>query len=82
MGPASRRGQPRGRVCTRTFPGMINTITTSITEEGVKRSLANITSKARGDYAYALIDLDAALTDAAIERIAGAEGILRVRVVK
>ena len=79
MGPAPAEGSRVG-VLHKNLPGMINTITASITEEGV--NLANITSKARGDYAYALIDLDAALTDAAIERIAGAEGILRVRVVK
>ena len=79
MGPAPAEGSRIG-VLHKNVPGVINAVTASIGEEGV--NVANITSKARGDYAYALVDLDAALSADAIGKIAANEAIVRVRVVK
>lgn len=79
MGPAPATGS-RIAVLHKNVPGIINTITASINAQGT--NLANITSKARGDYAYALIDIDAALSDDALATITGAEGVIRVRVIK
>ncbi len=79
MGPAPAEGS-RIAVLHKNVPGVINAITASIGEEGV--NLANITSKARGDYAYALVDIDAVLSDAGIQKIAENEAVVRVRVVK
>ena len=79
MGPAPAEGS-RIAFLHKNVPGVINTITSFIGAEGV--NLANITSKARGDYAYAMVDLDAALSADALEQIATNDEIVRVRVVK
>ena len=79
MGPAPAEGSRIG-VLHKNVPGVINAVTASIGAEGV--NVANITSKARGDYAYALVDLDTALSADAIDKIAANEAIVRVRVVK
>jgi len=76
MGPRPETGM-RFAVLHANIPGMINAMTDAIHNAGI--NLANITSKARGDVAYTLIDLDTALDDAAIARIGAAEGVLRVR---
>ena len=36
----------------------------------------------RGDYAYSLLDLETAATDAVLEELKNTEGMLKVRVVK
>ena len=78
MGVKPTAGQ-RIAVAHRNIPGMINGITDIIAGENA--NLANITSKARGDYAYTLIDLDAELSAAGLEAMAAIDGVVRVRVV-
>ena len=41
-----------------------------------------MTNKTKGDYAYALLDVDSPVTDEVIEKLATTEGVLRVRKVK
>ena len=41
-----------------------------------------MTNKAKGDYAYALLDLDSPVTDEVVAKLRAIEGVLRVRVVK
>jgi len=79
MGAAPAEGS-RIAVLHKNVPGMINAVTDAIAAKGV--NLANITSKARGDFAYTLIDLDSALDDDSLATMRAAEGVLRVRVVK
>ena len=79
MGPAPDHGS-RLSILHKNVPGVIEGITRAIGEEGV--NLANITSKAHGDFAYALLDLDDALSEDALTKINWLEGALRVRVVK
>ena len=78
MGPRPETGQ-RIAVLHANTPGMINAMTDAIHAAGI--NLANITSKARGEVAYTLIDLDTALDDAAIERIGNAKGVIRARAI-
>ena len=78
MGPAPAQGS-RIAILHKNVPGVIEGITRVISEEGV--NLANITSKARGDYAYALLDLDDALSNDSITKLNWLDGALRVRVV-
>ncbi|MBQ9043323.1 MAG: phosphoglycerate dehydrogenase [Eggerthellaceae bacterium] len=77
LGPKRAQGQ-RITIVHRNVPGIINAITEAIAEHG--HNLANILSKARGDYAYAIIDVDDQLGDDAQEKMQAREGVLRVRV--
>ncbi len=77
LGPKRGQGQ-RITIVHRNVPGIINAITEAIAEHG--HNLANILSKARGDYAYAIIDVDDQLGDDAQEKMQAREGVLRVRV--
>ncbi len=77
LGPKRPVGQ-RITVAHRNVPGVINGITEAIAQHG--HNLANILSKARGDYAYAIIDVDDQLGDDALEKMSAREGVLRVRI--
>lgn len=60
--------------------GMISQYTTVLGDAGI--NIADMTNKSKGDYAYALIDVDAPLTDEVMEKLAAIPGVLRVRKVK
>ena len=77
LGPKRDFGQ-RITIVHRNVPGMINAITESIAAHG--HNLANILSKARGDYAYTVIDIDEQLGEDAPGAMQAREGVLRVRV--
>ena len=77
LGARRAEGQ-RISIVHRNVPGVINDITEAIASHG--HNLANIVSKARGDYAYTIIDVDEQLGDDAQKKMAAREGILRVRV--
>ncbi len=62
----------------RNVPGVINSITDAIAEHG--HNLANILSKARGDYAYTIIDIDDEVGDDACEKMSARENVIRVRI--
>ena len=76
MGPRPAEGQ-RIAVMHANVPGMINAMTDAIQAAGI--NLANILSKARGEVAYTLIDLDTALPEAGLAKMGQAEGVIRVR---
>lgn len=60
--------------------GMISQYSTVLGDAGV--NIADMTNKSRGDYAYALIDVDAPLTDEVITKLQQIPGVLRIRKVK
>ena len=60
--------------------GMISQYTTILGDAGI--NVADMTNKAKGDYSYALLDVDSSVTDEVVAKISAVEGVLRVRVVK
>ena len=62
----------------RNTPGVINGVTDAIAQHG--HNLANIVSKARGDFAYTIIDIDDEVGEDALEKLSAREGIVRVRI--
>ena len=77
LGPRRDHGQ-RITIAHRNVPGVINGITEAIAGHG--HNLANILSKSRGDFAYAIIDIDDTVGDDALEKMSAREGVLRVRI--
>ena len=60
--------------------GMISQYSTILGDAGV--NVSDMTNKAKGDYSYALIDVDSPVSEEVAERLRSIEGVLRVRVVK
>ena len=77
LGPLRPVGQ-RITLIHRNVPGVINGVTDAIAQHG--HNLANIISKARGDYAYTIIDIDDKVGDDAFDKMSAREGIVRVRI--
>ena len=76
LGARRPQGQ-RIAVAHKNIPGVISGITDALADHG--HNVANILSKSRGEYAYALIDIDDQIGDDALEKMSAREGILRVR---
>lgn len=76
LGPLRPVGQ-RITIIHRNVPGVINGITDAIAAHG--HNLANILSKARGDFAYTIIDIDDKVGDDAYEKMSARESVVRVR---
>ena len=77
LGPLRPIGQ-RLTIIHRNVPGVINGITDAIAAHG--HNLANMISKAKGDFAYTIIDVDEQLGDDAYDKISARESVLRVRI--
>ena len=67
-------------ICHKNVPNFIGQVATLVGAEGV--NVANMVDKSKGDYAYAILDLDSKLSDAAIEKLQAVDSVIRVRVVK
>jgi len=78
MGACTTEG--RVGILHRNVSGMISQYTTIFGEAGI--NIANMTNTSKGEYAYALLDVDSPVTDEVIEKLAKTEGVLRVRKVK
>lgn len=74
--------QSEGRllVLHKNMKGMISQYTAVLGEANI--NISNMTNKSKGEYACALIDVDAPVTDAVVEKLSQTEGVLKVRVVK
>lgn len=74
--------QTEGRllVLHKNVKGMISQYTAVLGEANI--NISNMTNKSRGEYACALIDVDAPVTDAVVEKLSQTENVLKVRVVK
>ena len=77
LGPRPVNGQ-RVAIAHKNVPGVINGITEAIADHG--HNLANILSKARGDYAFTLIDIDDQFGADAVEKMQSRENVIRARV--
>jgi D-3-phosphoglycerate dehydrogenase len=60
--------------------GMISQYTTVLGSADI--NVADLNDKGKGDYAYALIDVDSPVTEDVVEKLAAIDGVLRVRVIK
>ncbi len=70
----------RVAVLHKNVPNMIAQITNALGGAGI--NIANLTNKARGEYAYTLVDTEAPIDATMQEKLAGIESVCRVRVVK
>ena len=71
-----RMGLCRVTIIHKNSPGMIAQISSV-----VGGNIDNLTNKSRGDYAYTLLDLDASISDDALEKLKVIEGVIRVTVI-
>lgn len=78
MGVCNKAG--RVSICHKNVPAVISQVTNAFGEAGI--NISDMTNKSRGDYAYTLIDLDDAASDAAVAKISAIDGVIKVRVVK
>lgn len=58
-------------------PNMLGQISTTMARAGL--NIHNMLNKSRGDMAYTLVDVDSAVTEAAIAELSAIEGVLAVR---
>ena len=61
----------------RNAKGMLSRYTTILGDAGI--NIDGMANKSKGDYAYALMDVDSPVTEEVLEKLRAAEGILRVR---
>ncbi|MDD6156450.1 MAG: phosphoglycerate dehydrogenase [Lachnospiraceae bacterium] len=78
MGACTAAG--RIGILHKNIKGMIGQYTTLLGEAGI--NVADLSDKGKGDYAYAIIDLDSPITQDVVEKLSAIDGVLRVRVVK
>ena len=60
--------------------GVIAQYTTILGDANI--NISDMFNKTRGDFAYAVLDIDAPVTDEVVERLNAIEDVIRVRVVK
>jgi len=64
----------------RNIPNMLGQLTAIMGEENI--NIAHLINKSREKYACTVFDIESRITDGALDRIKGIEGMLRVRIVK
>lgn len=72
--------ESRFSICHKNIPNMLSRFTAAFSDEGV--NIENMINKSRGEYAYTVIDASAKPSQAALEKIRGIDGVLKVRLVK
>ena len=65
-------------VANRNVPNMVGQMSTLLAQHD--RNILDLLNKSRGDIAYTIIDLDAAVPDEVLDAIRAIDGVLRVRV--
>ena len=74
MGVCTSTG--RIAVCHKNVPAVISKITSIFGDAGI--NIEEMANKSRGEYAYSLFDVDKAVDDNVVEKLATAEGIITV----
>ena len=74
-----RSGEHRICVIHKNIPNMLTAITKIVADDNV--NIENLLNKSRGDYAYTMLDIGVADTDAVANEIAEIEGVNKVRVI-
>lgn len=67
-------------VCHKNVPSVISSMTTIL--GSVKANISDMVSKSRGDYGYAIFDLDEKVEDATIQCIKAIPNVIRVKVIE
>jgi D-3-phosphoglycerate dehydrogenase len=78
MGSCTAAG--RVGILHKNVKGMISRYTTVLGSADI--NVADLNDKGKGDYAYALIDVDSPIPEDVVEKLAAIDGVLRVRVIK
>ncbi len=70
------------RICilNKNIPAMLGKITGIMADQNI--NIRNLTNKSKDDYACTLMDIDAHVTEEALENALNVEGIIRIRVIK
>lgn len=74
-----RSGESRVCVIHKNIPNMLTAITGIFAGDNI--NIENLLNKSRGDYAYTMLDIGAAETQAVAEKIGAIDGVIRVRVI-
>ncbi|MBR0283368.1 MAG: phosphoglycerate dehydrogenase [Oscillibacter sp.] len=74
-----RSGAMRICVIHRNIPSMLANITALLSKDGV--NVENLSNKSRGDYAYTMVDMAAAVEQSVIEHLQALPNVIRVRVI-
>ena len=77
---AACMGEGRIAILHKNMKGMISQYATVLGDADI--NVSDMTNKAKGDYAYSLIDVDSPVTDEVLEKLRNIEGVLRVRKIK
>ena len=74
--------QTQGRIAIlhRNIPNMLTRFTGAFAKDNI--NITEMSNKTKGDYAYAIFDVDSQITEESVQHIIDIEGVLKVRVVK
>ena len=78
MGACTKAG--RIAILHKNVKGMISQYTTILGDADV--NVADMTNKAKGEFAYSLIDVDTPVTEDVVEKLKAIDGVLKVRIIK
>ena len=67
-------------VAHKNMPKMLTQFTNVFSSEGI--NIDHMTNKSRGEYSYAVFDIDSASSQALADKLAAIDGVLKVRIVK
>lgn len=67
-------------VAHRNMPKMLTQFTNVLSSEGI--NIDHMTNKSRGEYSYAVFDIDSASSQDLADKLAAIDGVLKVRIVK
>ena len=74
------KSEGRISVIHKNVAGVINKISDAFAQKNI--NIANMVSKAKGDYAYMLLDIDATAKDEFVSELEKIDGVVRARIVK
>ncbi|NLG04827.1 MAG: phosphoglycerate dehydrogenase [Clostridia bacterium] len=78
MGVCMKAG--RVAIFHKNVANMITKFTASFGDLGI--NISDMVNKSKGEFAYTMLDVESAVTDAIVEKLTNIEGVIRVRVVK
>ncbi len=67
-------------VAHKNMPKMLTQFTNVFSSEGI--NIDHMTNKSRGEYSYAVFDIDSASSQALVDKLSAIDGVLKVRIVK